>query len=225
MKKVLISVVGLILAFCCLCSSTFAYSNRYYSIDIAGSFQKNQDDGTTTTFVANGTTQIGISVVDNSDAESEVELVKAILDGKKDIDSVVDYLMSENPNMTKNNISEKEITKVTKNKYDAIHVGLKETQNGTSVFYDVYIMSADEHFYMISVASIGSDSALDSSEVKNAIDSFTILNEDVYASKKSNSDEKESKDTIKIVVVIAAAVIIIVLVVGVVIVCSVKKKE
>jgi len=226
MKKVIISVISLMVVLCCLCSSSFAYSNKYYSLDVSSSFKKESDDGTTATFVKGSTVQIGVSVLDSSEKEAECELIKGILDGKKDAKDMIDYILGENPGFTKDNVTKSEITTISENKYKSVHLALKENSSYGMVYYHAYMIVAGEHLYLLTVVGIDSSDVINSSDVEDVLDSFTILNEDVYkGSKSTDSDKKESKDTIKIIVVAAAAAVIVLLVLGVVIVCSVKNKN
>lgn len=222
MKKVLVSVVSLLFVLCILAGNTLAYSNKNYSIDVPSKYQKYHEGDTTVSFMCDNTKQLGISVLDTSEKEDEAKLVKDILDGKKDVKKMVDYLLDENPDMTEDNIKKSEIISISENKYDAIHIAMEEEKSGKTGYYHAYMMLTDDHIYMITFVSIDEDMAK-SSDIKDALDSFEIKNEEVYSS-KNKKDSKKDNNTILYVAIIAGAVVLITLVLGIIIAICAKKK-
>ena len=192
MKKIIISLLMVVLAIC-IASKDFAVSTDEYSIDIPSTYTKvvensfTKEDGTNINvqirsftgssqgafseeFLNEFEKTVGDQVVAGIKEEVKTELKNQYGDSMKD-EMIEQYL-----NKIKfDGVQKKEITTATKNNYKCAHVLSKYTIVDTSYYTDQYLFISNGKAYTLT-AALYKESDIEAPEIKEIINSFTIVN-------------------------------------------------
>lgn len=191
MKKVICSFL-LFIFILNLVGNVNAYSTSQYSIDIPSTYTKVTEGS----FTKENGNNINIQVVPFSGSSSNAFTEEELNQLTKNINSEIDNLKTEMKKTIKerygkylsdseineyvksfkcDSIDKKEIIKATKNNYKCYHIIARCSVGDYKYYVEQYSFISNNNVYVLT-ASVGEKGDLQSSEVKNIINSFTISN-------------------------------------------------
>ena len=221
MRKIVCSLLIIVLT-TCIMSVTNAYSSTEFKIDVPSTYTEEtennfkNEDGTTISIKK--TEENSLAEINYTEEELKFitdrieksfdeykEKIKAEIKEKQG-DSVSDEKIEEVLKDIKWNIEKKEIIDITKNNYKCFHIVSNISTGETSYYTDQYSIASGNTFYTITI-SVTEKEELESQEIKNILDSFTIINYKAHKGKQSTSHNKMSSIVIVIVVMIIGAIL------------------
>lgn len=191
MKKIIYSFLIFIFIFS-LVGNINAYSTSKYSIDIPYTYRKATEGSYTKENGNNVNVQVVPFSGSSSNAFTEEKLNSLVKNMTSQVDNIKDemkktikerygeYLSdSEIDQYVKsvkfNGIDKKEITTATKNNYKCYHIIVSYSVGDSNIYAEQYTFMSNNNVYTLT-ASVGEKSDLQSSEIRNIINSFTIVN-------------------------------------------------
>ena len=191
MKKVICSFL-LFIFILNLVGNVNAYSTSQYSIDIPSTYRK----ATEGSFTKENGNNVNVQVVPFSGSSSNAFTEEGLNQLTKNINSEIDNVKTEMKKTIKerygeylsdseineyvksfkcDSIDKKEIITATKNNYKCYHIIARYSVGDYKYYAEQYSFISNNNVYTLT-ASVGEKSDLQSSEVKNIINSFTISN-------------------------------------------------
>lgn len=176
----------------CICSRVEAYSTSKYSIDIPSTYKKATEGSFTKANGSNVNVQITPFLGSSINAFTEEELNNLTRNINSGIDDLRDemkknikerygeYLSDSEINeyvkfFKCNSIDKKEITTATKNNYKCYHIIANYLVGDYNYYAEQYSFISNNNVYTLT-ACVEEKSYLQSSEIRNIVNSFTITN-------------------------------------------------
>lgn len=191
MKKIFCSFLLFIFIFN-LVGNINAYSTSQYSIDIPSTYRK----ATESSFTKENGNNVNIQVVPFTGSSSNAFTEEGLNRLTKNINSEIDNVRTEMKKTIKErygeylsdseideyvksfkceSIDKKEITTATQNDYKCYHIIASYSAGDYKYYTEQYSFISNNNIYTLT-ASVGEKSDLQSSEIRNIINSFTISN-------------------------------------------------
>lgn len=191
MKKIFCGFLLFIVIFS-LIGNVNAYSTSQYSIDIPSTYRK----ATEGSFTKENGNNVNVQVVPFSGSSSNVFTEEGLNKLTNNINSEIDNVRTEMKKTIKErygeylsdseideyvksfkceSIDKKEITTATKNNYKCYHIIASYSAGDYKYYAEQYSFISNNNVYTLT-ASVGEKSDLQSAEVRNIINSFTISN-------------------------------------------------
>lgn len=191
MKKIFCSFLFFIFIFN-LIGSVNAYSTNQYSIDIPSAYRK----ATEGSFTKDNGNNVNVQVVPFTGSSSDAFTEEGLNKLTKNINSEIDNVRTEMKKTIKErygeylsdseideyvksfkceSIDKKEITTATSNNYKCYHIIASYSAGDYKYYAEQFTFVSNNNIYTLT-ASVGEKSDLQSSEVRNIINSFTISN-------------------------------------------------
>lgn len=191
MKKIICSFLLFIFIFN-IVGSVNAYSTSQYSIDIPSTYRK----ATEGSFTKENGNNVNVQVVPFSGSSSNAFTEEGLNKLTKNINSEIDNVRTKMKKTIKerygeylsdneideyvksfkcDSIDKKEITTATKNNYKCYHIIASYSAGDYKYYVEQYSFISNNNVYTLT-ASVGEKSDLQSLEVRNIINSFTISN-------------------------------------------------
>lgn len=191
MKKIFCGFLLFIVIFS-LIGNVNAYSTSQYSIDIPSTYRK----ATEGSFTKENGNNVNVQVVPFSGSSSNVFTEEGLNKLTNNINSEIDNVRTEMKKTIKErygeylsdseideyvksfkceSINKKEITTATKNNYKCYHIIASYSAGDYKYYAEQYSFISNNNVYTLT-ASVGEKSDLQSAEVRNIINSFTISN-------------------------------------------------
>lgn len=191
MKKIFCGFLLFIFIFS-LIGNVNAYSTSQYSIDIPSTYRK----ATEGSFTKENGNNVNVQVVPFSGSSSNVFTEEGLNKLTNNINSEIDNVRTEMKKTIKErygeylsdseideyvksfkceSIDKKEITTATKNNYKCYHIIASYSAGDYKYYAEQYSFISNNNVYTLT-ASVGEKSDLQSAEVRNIINSFTISN-------------------------------------------------